>query len=137
MGGLCISPQFKLEGLFRVDILDPQKAYLDTAASHHVFPEASAEFVSNIHATDNVLETSCNAGVTSSNTQGVFAGEIYMWGVPNGIATLVSYIQHLNEMGGISNMKPGSRGLAPHPVALYLYFKLRHQANAKACRTLT
>lgn len=88
---LCVSPQFRTDGPFRADMLDPKKVWFDTAASHNVFAAASAEFVSDIHATDHVLETSCNAGITSSNTQGVFAGEISMWGIPNGIATLVSY----------------------------------------------
>ena len=75
--------------------LDRNKAYLDTCASHHSF--FAEEYVRNIHESKCVVNTSCNAGEVSTNTQGYYE-DFLVWLQEQGIANLI-LLPRLEAMG--------------------------------------
>ena len=71
------------------------KLYLDSCATYN---SAFVDwYLDNVHEVDTILKGSCNAGVTTSNTKGLF-GVFEMWLNRGRIANLLS-IPQLEEDG--------------------------------------
>ena len=99
--------------------LDRHKAYLDTCASHHSF--FAEEYVRNIHESKCTMNTSCNAGEISTNTQGYYE-EFLVWLQEQGIANLI-LLPELETMGYKVNYNTDREWVVKFPKGKITVFK--------------